>query len=79
MKNNQILIILALLLLVIPISSAAVDVEYIFKINEQAELKVACFDTDSTLCTNSTDCYVTVHDPDGINIVNKKNMTFGAA
>lgn len=78
MVNKPLLLIIALLLLVIPIR-AEVDVDYIYKINEQAEIKVACFDTDNTLCTNSTDCYITVHDPDGINIVNKQEMTFGTA
>lgn len=79
MVNKQILSILALLILIIPLTNAAVDVEYIFKVNEQAEIKTACFDTDYTLCTNSTACYITIHDPDGINIVNKQAMTFGTA
>ena len=78
MKNKTILLIIALLILIAPIK-AEVDVEYIFKINEDAEVKITCFDTDNTLCTNATDCYITVHDPDGINIVNKQTMTFGAA
>jgi len=73
------LLILALIILIIPLSNAAVDVDYIFKINEQAEIKTACFDTDYTPCTNTTTCYLTVHDPDGINIVNRENMTYGTA
>ena len=79
MKNKPILSILTLLILIIPILNAAVDVEYIFKVNEQAEIKTACFDTDYTLCTNATTCYITIHDPDGENIVNKAAMTFGEA
>ena len=75
--KNKILLILVLIILIIPPTNAEVDVEYIFKINEQAEIKTACFDTDYTLCTNATDCYITVHDPDGLNIVNKQQMTFG--
>ena len=79
MVNKPLLSIIALLILIIPLTNAAVDVEYIFKINEQAEIKTACFDTDYTLCTNATDCYITIHDPDGTNIVNKGAMTFGEA
>ncbi len=75
------LLLFALIILIIPIISvsAAVDVDYIFKINEQAEIKTACFDTDYTPCTNSTTCYLTVQDPDGTNIVNRQAMTFGTA
>uniref|UniRef100_A0A6H1ZJD1 Intimal thickness related receptor IRP domain-containing protein n=1 Tax=viral metagenome TaxID=1070528 RepID=A0A6H1ZJD1_9ZZZZ len=76
---KPLLILLTLLILIIPLTNAAVDVEYIFKVNELAEIKTACFDTDYTLCTNSTACYITIHDPDGENIVNKQAMTFGAA
>jgi len=77
--NKSLLLILALCLLFIPVVNAEVDIEYYFKINEQAEMKVTCFDTDSTLCTNTTNCYITVHNPNGLNIVNKQAMTFGAA
>jgi len=78
MVNKPLLSILALLMLIIPLTTA-VEVDYIYKINEDAEIKVTCFDTDSTLCTNTTDCYITVHDPEGENIVNKQAMTFGEA
>jgi len=77
MVNKPLLLIIALIILLIPLTNAEVDVEYIFKINEQAEIKTACFDTDYTLCTNATDCYITVHDPDGTNIINRGAMTFG--
>ena len=77
--KNKILPILALIILFIPLTNAEVDVEYIFKINEDANIKVTCFDTDNTLCTNSTDCYITINDPDGLNIVNKQAMAFGDA
>jgi len=76
---NKLLIIFALIILLIPLTNAEVDVEYIFKINEDANIKVTCFDTDNTLCTNSTDCYITINDPDGLNIVNKQAMAFGDA
>jgi len=79
MVNKQILLILALIILIIPLTTAAVDADYVFKINEQAEIKTNCFDTDYTLCTNTTTCFITVHDPDGTNIVNKQGMTFGDA
>jgi len=79
MVNKPLLIIIALIILFIPLTNAAVDVEYIFKINEQAEIKTTCFDTDNTLCTNATTCYITVNDPDGVNIVDKQNMAFGEA
>ena len=72
-------LLLIFILLLVPLTNAAVDVEYIFKVSEQAEIKTACFDTDYTLCTNTTDCFITIHDPDGINIVNKGAMTFGTA
>ena len=75
---NKPLLLIMFLMLIIPMSTA-VDVDYIYKINDDAEIKVACFDTDSTLCTNTTNCYITVHDPDGMNIVNKQAMTFGEA
>ena len=74
MVNKHLLLILALLL-IIPIANAAVDVEYVFQINEDADIKVACFDTDYTLCDSSTTCYITVNDPDGINIVKNGTMT----
>jgi len=79
MVNKTMLLILALIILITPLINAEVDVDYIFKINEQAEIKTACFDTDYTPCTNSTTCYLTVHDPDGTNIVNRQTMTFGTA
>ena len=79
--KNKIILLFALIILIIPIISvnAAVDVDYIFKINEQAEIKTACFDTDYTPCTNSTTCYLTVQDPDGTNILSRQAMTFGTS
>jgi len=76
---NKPLLLIILCLLFIPLSNAEVDVDYIFKINERAEIKTACFDTDYTPCTNTTTCYLTVHDPDGTNIVNRQAMTFGTS
>ncbi len=76
---NKPLLLFALIILIIPLSNAAVDVDYIFKINEQAEIKTACFDTDYTPCTNSTTCYLTVQDPDGTNILKRQTMTFGTS
>jgi len=76
-RLNKLLLIVMVSILFIPLLNAAVDVEYMFKINEQAGIKTACFDTDGTLCTNATTCYITVNDPDGVNIVDKQNMDFG--
>ena len=76
---NKYLLLFTLIILITPLINAEVDVDYIFKINEQAEIKTACFDTDYTPCTNSTTCYLTVQDPDGTNIVNRQAMTFGTA
>lgn len=67
--------LLLILILMLPLANAAVDVEYIFKINEEAEIKIACFDTDNTLCDSSTACYITINDPDGTNIVKNGTMT----
>jgi len=68
--------ILATLLVNLYPVNAAVDIDYVFKINQNADIKVACFDVDNTLCTNSTDCYITVNNPSGNNIVKGETMAF---
>jgi len=67
--------IIALILLIIPIAKAEVDVDYVFKINQDADIKIACFDTDSTLCDSTTTCYITINYPDGSNLVRNGTMT----
>ena len=65
-----------LLLLVNPIN-AVVEADYEFKVNRDADIKVACFDTENKLCTNATSCYITINYPDGENLIAGETMTFG--
>ena len=65
-----------LLLLVNPIN-AVVEADYDFKVNRDANIKVACFDTDNTLCSNTTSCYITINYPDNSNLIEGEEMTFG--
>ena len=72
-----ILLIVLLLLLKLDFVNAIVEADYNFKINSDADIKVACFDTDNSLCTNATSCYITINYPDGQNLIEGAEMTFG--
>ena len=72
-----ILIVISFLLIGLYPVNAIVEADYNFKINRDADIKVACFDTDNSLCTNATSCYITINYPDGQNLIEGAEMTFG--
>ena len=72
-----VLLIVLLLLLKLDFVNALVEADYNFKINRDADIKVACFDTDNSLCTNATSCYITINYPNGQNLIEGVEMTFG--
>ena len=76
MVNKLYLFGLMFILLFIP-ANALIESDYNFNLNQDADIKVACFDTNNALCTNSTSCYVTINYPDNSNLIEGQEMTFG--
>lgn len=73
----NLILILFMTIFVIPVN-AIIEADYNFKINRDADIKVACFDTDNSLCTDTTTCYITINYPDGSNLIEGVEMTFGS-
>ena len=59
MVNKLYLFGLMCILLFIP-ANALIESDYNFNLNQDADIKVACFDTDNSLCTNATSCYLSL-------------------
>lgn len=76
MVNKINLFVLMVLLLSIPVN-AVIESDYNFNINQDADIKIACFDTNNALCTNTTSCYITINYPDNSNLIEGAEMTFG--
>ena len=57
-------------------TNAFIEADYNFNINQDANIKVACFNTDNTLCTNATDCYITINYPDNSNLIAGASMDY---
>ena len=72
-----IFLIMLSIIIFVPHVFAIVEADYNFKINRDADIKVACFDTDNSLCLNTTSCYITINYPDGQNLIEGAEMTFG--
>ena len=71
-------VLMIILLIVLQLDFVnAVESDYEFKLKEDANIKVACFDTTNALCTNTTFCYITINYPDGENLIAGQEMTFG--
>jgi len=68
--------IVLLLLFINPIN-ALIESDYNFNLNQDADIKIACFDTDNTLCTNTTSCFITINYPDNSNLIEGQEMVFG--
>ncbi len=58
-------------------TNALIESDYNFNINQDADIKIACFDTNNVLCTNATSCYITINYPDNSNLIEGAEMTFG--
>jgi hypothetical protein len=71
------LVIMTILLVNLYPANAIVEADYDFELNQNANIKVACFDTNNKLCTNATSCYITINYPDGNNLIEGAEMTFG--
>lgn len=76
MVNKLYLSGLMFILLFIP-ANALIESDYNFNLNQDADIKIACFDTNNALCTNATSCYITINYPDNSNLIEGENMTFG--
>jgi len=57
--------------------NAIIESDYNFNLNQDADIKIACFNTDNSLCTNATSCFITINYPDNSNLIEGSNMTFG--
>ena len=73
----HILLLLLFALVVINPVNALIESDYNFNIDQDADIKVACFDTNNALCTNATSCYITINYPDNSNLIEGAEMTFG--
>jgi len=62
MKNKIMMVGILTVLLLLPLVSA--DTEYVFKKGIDADLKINCFENNLTLCSATTNCYITVNYPD---------------
>ena len=71
-----ILIVISLLLIGLYPVNALIEADYNFNINQDADIKVACFDADNSLCTNATSCYITINYPDNSNLIAGGSMGF---
>ena len=49
--------------------------DFVFKQNQQADIKLSCFNANNSFCSNSTNCTITINTPTSSNIINNKNMT----
>jgi hypothetical protein len=72
---KKIIIISLMVLLILPIFTTAAP-EYFFKKNAQVDIKKSCYNNDNSPCGNTVMCNITIHYPDGINVINGGNMTF---
>lgn len=63
-----------MLLLVLPLAFATPD--YIFKQNEEVDLKIPCYDENNNLCDNNTLCYLTINNPKEENIIKNASMDY---
>jgi len=64
---------IVIILLFLPLVSA--DTEYVFKKGIDADLKINCFENNLTLCSATTNCYITVNYPDTTNLINNGTMS----
>ncbi len=53
--------------------------DFVFKQNQQADIKLSCFNSNNSFCSNSTNCTITINTPTSSNIINNKNMTHNPA
>lgn len=74
---NKIYLFVLIFLLLFTSVNAVVEADYNFKLNCNANLKIACFDTTNALCTNATTCYITIYYPNNVNLVAGAEMIFG--
>jgi len=73
MKNKIMMVGILTVLLLLPLVSA--DTEYVFKKDNEIDLKVNCFENNLTLCSATTNCYITVNYPDTTNLINNGTMS----
>ena len=72
-----VLMMILLIVLQLDFVNALIESDYNFNLNQDANIKIACFDTNNALCTNATSCYITINYPDNSNLIQGQNMTFG--
>ena len=77
MVNKKLILVMIMLLALIMPVNAIIEADYNFKLNQDANIKVACFDSNNALCTNTTSCYITINYPDNSNLIEGAEMTFG--
>lgn len=75
--NKKFILIFALTLLVLPIISA--EPAYVFKQYENLTLCIPVFNSDNSEADASTDCYLTLKDPEMNILIQDQAMTFNSS
>ena len=70
---KKILLILLGIFLINIVSAA--EPSYIFKQNDEVDLKVSCYETDFSFCESSTTCNITILYPDNSLLIDNNEMT----
>lgn len=65
-----------LLLFVFFIPLVYAEPSFIFQQNQDVDLKISCYDINSTLCNNATVCTLTINYPNAINLIKNETMTY---
>jgi hypothetical protein len=75
MKQTILSIIFAITLLAImPFCMA--ESSFIFKQGDVTDLKISCFDINNTYCSSTTNCSITIYEPNMSVMINNDNMTW---
>jgi len=72
--KKQIITLMLVFLLVLPMLSA--EASFIFKQNQEVDLKIPVYDEDNNRADSSIDCFITIRSPSSELVVDNKNMSF---
>jgi len=78
MRSKLFLLLSLVFILILSSFVIAAESDYIYEVNTDVELKIACFDTDYASCNDNTNCTILIIKPNGNVLIDNENMSYNS-